>query len=128
MGAALLTSLLLALTWTPTLSHYFIRKQHAGGAGKSSGPGRLMRVYERVLRGALEHPVWLGLFSLVLVAGSYFCYARIGSDLLPTLDEGGFVVDYWTPAGSSLQETNRMLSHIERVISQVPEGVSTSGT
>ena len=126
VGAALLTSLMLALTWTPTLSHYFIRERHTGRAGESSAPGRLMRFYERVLRGALEHPVWLGLFALALVAGSYFCYVRIGSDLLPTLDEGGFIVDYWTPAGSSLQETNRMLLHIESIIAKIPEVETTS--
>ena len=126
VGAALLTSLLLALTWTPTLSHYFIRKRHTGRAAESGVPGRLMQVYARVLRGALEHPLLLGVFSLALVAGSYFCYARIGSDLLPTLDEGGFVVDYWTPAGASLEETNRMVSHIERIIGQVPEVETTS--
>ncbi len=126
VGAALLTSLMLALTWTPTLSHYFIRERHTGRAVESSVPHGLMRIYERVLRGALKHPVWLGLFAIALVAGSYLCYVRIGSDLLPTLDEGGFIVDYFTPAGSSLQETNRMLSHIERILSQVPEVETTS--
>src|ERR1039457_7022668 len=94
VGAALLTSLALALTWTPTLSHYFIRQRHTGRAAERSLP-RLMKVYERVLRGALKHPVLLAFFSLVLIAGSYVCYRSIGPDLLPTLDEGGFIVDYW---------------------------------
>jgi CzcA family heavy metal efflux pump len=126
VGAALLTSLMLALTWTPTLSHFFIRKQHAGGAVESSVPPGIMRVYEKVLRGALKHPLLLGLASLALVAGSYFCYIRIGSDLLPTLDEGGFIVDYITPAGASLAETNRMISNLERILAQVPEVETTS--
>ncbi|MGD0497594.1 MAG: efflux RND transporter permease subunit [Bryobacteraceae bacterium] len=126
VGAALLTSLALALTWTPTLSHYFIRKRHIGRAVESSVPRWLMRIYERVLRGVLEHPLALGLASVALVAGSYFCFVGIGSDLLPTLDEGSFVVDYWTPAGASLDESNRMVSHIERVLSRVPEVETTS--
>ena len=126
VGAALLTSLALALTWTPTLSHYFIRKRHSGKAVESGVPPGMMRVYERVLRSALRHPVLLGLASLALVAGSYLCYIRIGSDLLPTLDEGGFIVDYFTPAGASLEETNRMVSHIERILGQVPEVETTS--
>ena len=36
---------------------------------------------------------------------SYFCYRALGSDLLPEMDEGGFVLDYLMPAGSSLRDT-----------------------
>ena len=39
---------------------------------------------------------------MALVAGSYFCYQPLGSDLLPAMDEGGFILDYLMPAGSSL--------------------------
>ena len=126
VGAALLTSLAFALTWTPTLSHYFIRKQHSRRAAEHTVPPRLMRSYERVLRAALEHPVLLALFTVVLIAGSYVCFRAIGSDLLPTLDEGGFVVDYYTPAGASLQNTDRMVSDIERILRQIPEVETTS--
>ena len=104
---ALLTSLALALTWTPTLSHYFLRKRKEGAATHENVPPRLMRVYERVLRTSLERPLLLVLASLVLVVGSYFCYNALGSDLLPAMDEGGFILDYLTPAGASLAETNR---------------------
>ena len=43
------------------------------------------------------------------------------SDLLPEIDEGGFIVDYLTPAGTSLAETNRVVGHIERMIREIPE-------
>ncbi len=56
-----------------------------------------------------------------MIVGSFFCYKALGSDLLPAMDEGGFVLDYLTPAGTSLEESNRMLSHIERMLRQVPE-------
>src|SRR5256885_14341394 len=39
---------------------------------------------------------------------------------------GGFIVDYWTPPGSSLQETDRMVSHIERILHDTQEVESTS--
>src|SRR5207247_2773670 len=49
-----------------------------------------------------------------------------GSDLILEMDACGFTVEYLTPAGTSLAETNRMLTHIEKIISSVPEVASTS--
>ncbi len=63
---------------------------------------RILKFYERWVRRALEHPVWLGAFCLILIAVSYLCYTHLGSDLLPAMDEGGFVLDYVMPPGSSL--------------------------
>jgi CzcA family heavy metal efflux pump len=129
VGMALLTSLALALTWTPTLSHYLIRSKRADRAKtepRESVPGRLMRVYERLLRGMLEHRLVFAMFALMLVVGSYFCYRALGSDLLPSMDEGGFIVDYIMPAGSSLNDTNRVVSAVERILRGTPEVESTS--
>jgi multidrug efflux pump subunit AcrB len=124
VGVALLTSLALALTWTPTLSYYLIRKQSRVHA--EAGPGRLMRIYERALRTTLEHPLVLAVFALVLIGGSYLCYTHTGSDLLPSMDEGGFIIDYIMPAGSSLEETNRVITHVEEILRKTPEVESTS--
>jgi CzcA family heavy metal efflux pump len=126
VGAALLTSLALALTWTPALSHFLIRQRRAERAGREAVPPRMMRVYERVLRVALKHPLGLAAASVALIALSYVCYNAIGSDLLPSLDEGGFVVDYWTPAGASLADTDRMVGHIEQILQETPEVETTS--
>ncbi len=127
VGAALLTSLALALTWTPTLSHFFIRQTGKRREGEHNGaPSRLMRSYERTLRLALEHPLLLVLFCVVLIGGSYVCYHNTGSDLLPAMDEGGFILDYIMPAGSSLAETNRVLTHVEEILRSTPEVLGTS--
>jgi multidrug efflux pump subunit AcrB len=126
VGAALLTSLALALTWTPTLSHYFIRSRSGRQGHHESVPPRLLRSYERTLRFALEHKWFLALFSLVLIAVTYVCYQNTGSDLLPEMDEGGFIVDYIMPAGSSLAETDRVVSHMERILRAIPEVENTS--
>jgi multidrug efflux pump subunit AcrB len=42
------------------------------------------------------------------------------------MDEGAFVVDYIMPAGSSLAETNRVITHVEQILREVPEVESTS--
>ena len=124
VAVALLTSLALALTWTPTLSHYLIRGR--GRAHHEAVPPVIMRPYERTLRFALAHPVALALFAAVLIAGSYFCYQASGSDLLPAMDEGGFIVDYIMPAGSSLDDTNRVITRVEQILHATPEVASTS--
>jgi multidrug efflux pump subunit AcrB len=125
VGVSLLTSLALALTWTPTLSHYFIRKQKHHH-GSETGPSRLMRIYERTLRTTLQHPLILAVFAIALMGGSYLCYTHTGSDLLPAMDEGGFIIDYIMPAGSSLEETNRVITHVEEILRKTPEVESTS--
>jgi CzcA family heavy metal efflux pump len=126
VGVALLTSLALALTWTPTLSHYFIKVGQAPGLRRAPSPPRTIRVYERVLRSTLEHPLVFAALSLAVIAGSYLCYRALGSDLLPAMDEGGFIVDYIMPAGSSLEDTNRVVSTVERILRETPEVESTS--
>lgn len=88
--------------------------------------GRLLITYERLLRQSLKRPVLLAAACVALIGASYIGYRALGSDLLPAFDEGGFVLDYVMPAGSSLQETNRVLSHVEEILRATPEVESTS--
>ncbi len=131
VGVSLLTSLALALSWTPTLSHYLLRKNPATESKHEEVPttgfmGRLVRSYEHALVFVLARPLLLALFSAVLIGASYLCYKNLGSDLLPEMDEGGFIVDYLMPAGSSLADTNHVISGLEQLLQKVPEVESTS--
>jgi CzcA family heavy metal efflux pump len=135
VGTALLTSLGLALTWTPTLSHYLLRRKPREGAvngdvhehvATTGLMGRLTRIYEKALRLALAHPLLLAAGCVVLIAGTYFGYNALGSDLLPAMDEGGFVLDYLMPAGSSLADTDDVLKGVEKILGKVPEIESMS--
>ena len=146
MGVALFTSLALALTWTPNLSQYFIKRgDHSpeteqdmpeeeslslllAAENKSLGKyfKRIVDFHQHWLQRALAKPWWLAGLSAVLIASSYLCYRVSGTDLMPEMDEGGFTLDYWTPAGASLSETNRMILHIEQIIKNVHEVESTS--
>ena len=139
MSVSLLTSLVLALVWTSNLSTRLIRRGHHGEAktaGQDGGAhaehavdglfGGLVRGYEAALRRALHHPAWLAVVAAGLIVVSYGCYRGLGSDLLPAFDEGGFVVDYVMPAGSSLKETDRVLKEVEAILKATPEVESTS--
>ena len=149
MGVSLFSSLALALTWTPNLSQYFVRRksdreldeavtaqwsererlEHMMEAEEASYGKRFRSVvdfYERWLRRALERPLLLAGLSVVLIVVAYFCYRALGTDLLPAMDEGGFIVDYIMPPGSSLAETNRVVNHVEQIVRSEPEVQGTS--
>ena len=136
MTVSLLTSLVLALTWTPSLSMVLLRDHKpkadvsADGKDVSHEGGRIMQRVLHWHRAALElflaRPVLLGVICLVLVGGTFLAYRSLGSDLLPEMDEGGFILDYIMPAGSSLEETNRVLMHVEQILKETPEVESTS--
>jgi CzcA family heavy metal efflux pump len=144
MTVSLATSLLLALTWTPTLSQYLVRRKEAAGAAPdSAGPdmaallaaeeahlsgffGRIVDFYTRTMRAILKRPWVLAASSVLVVALSYLCYSFLGTDFLPAMDEGGFILDYFTPPGSSLSESNRILLHIEEILKSTPEVENTS--
>jgi CzcA family heavy metal efflux pump len=145
MTVALLTSLLLALTWTPTLSLYLVRREEgatretesaidpeqssalvADEAHISGFFGKIISAYEKVMRSVMKRPMILTASVVVIVALSVMSYHFLGSDLLPEMDEGGFILDYHTPPGSSLSESNRILLHIEEMLKATPEVESTS--
>jgi CzcA family heavy metal efflux pump len=146
MTVSLLTSLALALTWTPTLSLYFIGRRKDRTQSETAEPEeesisrllaaedahlsgffqKVVAFHEHWLRRAVARPIWLVGLSVVLIAVSYVCYRFSGSDLLPEMDEGGFVLDYIMPAGSSLAETDRVVSHVEQMLRETPEVESTS--
>ena len=135
MTVGLLTSLLLALTWTPALSLVLLRLKRKAENNPDNGKsheehgrlmGKVLHWHERGLTWSLGRPIMLlGICALIAV-GTFFCYRALGSDLLPEMDEGGFILDYIMPAGSSLSETNRVLKHVERILHSLPEVESTS--
>jgi CzcA family heavy metal efflux pump len=144
MTVSLATSLLLALTWTPTLSQYLVRRKDPGGAAATGkGPdmaallaaeeahlsgffGRIVNFYSRTMQAVLRRSWLLVASSVAIVVLSYVCYSFLGTDFLPEMDEGGFILDYFTPPGSSLAESDRILQHIEQILRATPEVENTS--
>jgi multidrug efflux pump subunit AcrB len=170
MTAALLTSLALAVTFTPALSLSLL---HGHKPRKPTGPGKpllaflsrgrkkdsptliaeetpaaperpagtgkghaedeagpvmrpILETHARALNWALARPLALLLVCGALVVATYFGYNALGTDLLPAMDEGAFILDYFTPAGTSLAETNRILTHVEQILHTTPEVTITT--
>jgi CzcA family heavy metal efflux pump len=130
MVVSLLTSLLLALTLTPSLAAWLARSPREGDAQQAEEGGfllhRVLAAYGHALRFALRHRfLTLGACLLIVVAGVGL-YFNMETEFLPPMDEGGFVIDYYTEPGTSLTETNRVSFEAEKILRSIPEVESYS--
>jgi len=154
MAVALLTSLVLALSFTPVLAQFFVRvrKRDAGPAEQpgtepeddvnrrqrellanereeEAQQGRVLRAivrrYEWLLGHALDNRAIVAVVCVGVIVVSYVIYRGLGSEFLPEFDEGAFVLDYFTPPGTSLTETDRILKHVEQMLQEKKEDVES---
>jgi len=126
LGVSVLLSLVFALAVIPLLSQKYLSGStiHADKAARFIEP--VNRVYERAVRWALNHrPIALGA-ALGCVLLGIVLFMNLDTGFLPEMDEGGYVLDCLTPAGTSLDETNRILQQIEQRIAKMPETDSFS--
>src|SRR3989440_4665861 len=143
MSVALLTSLVLALGFTPVLAERFVRakrRPREGTQNPESDPeleltldeleeeaesGRILHAiitrYEWVLARSLDNRWIVIVIITVVLLGSFLLYRALGSEFLPEFDESAFVLDYWAPPGASLAETDRMLRDVEEKLMKTPE-------
>jgi CzcA family heavy metal efflux pump len=132
MAVALLTSLVLALVFTPVLAERFVRAKPGENLNdEDEAPhgrvlGAIIRRYEAVLGFVLDRRWLVGLTIILVLAGSYALYHALGSEFLPEFDESAFILDYLAPPGSSLAETDRMLQQVEELLMKTPEVESYS--
>jgi CzcA family heavy metal efflux pump len=144
MTVSLFSSLLLALSFTPTLSLFFVRRKTAEVPAAPDAPapvsdmlgredehssgffGRIINFYERTMHGVIHRRWLVAAGSLVIILLTVICYNFLGTDLLPEMDEGGFILDYYTPPGSSLAESDKILQNIEKILRSTPEVENTS--
>jgi len=137
LSIAVLVSLLLALTIIPLLSEQFVTAHDVEGGGvdeRGSGIsarvgrmlGRLTDAYSRSLDAALRHPGRTVVIAALLAAGGVVAYQFTGTGFLPEMDEGAFVLDYFTPGGTALAESDRQVRIAESILARTPEISGTS--
>ena len=123
IAGIVLVSLLLALTATPMLTALLLGRQ----TSDSSSPGfferffeSIKRRYETLLLAALaRRKLVLGVFAAILIAGGVL-FSFLGSEFLPSMDDGRILVKVKLPTGASVAETDRILSDIEEKIAKDP--------
>ena len=123
MSVALLVSLGLALTFTPALTTAF---EPAKPRPVRRGPGDrlthwLIRFYTRGLAWTLGHAWAAVIVGAGFLALAWVAYRHVETGFIPVMDEGAFVLDYWAPPGTSLEQTVRMLETVDGILAQTPE-------
>lgn len=140
---AVLVSLILALTIIPLMADQFLRTgdvDHDTDAAASPPAGGKRGVLDRVrekldalsvryqegLERVLHHPRRMLIAGAILIVAGVLAQRFVGTGFLPEMDEGAFVLDYFTPGGTALAETDRQLHIVERVLAGTPEITATS--
>jgi CzcA family heavy metal efflux pump len=121
LSVAVLLSLGLSITVVPLMARWAASHHRPTESG-----GRIEHAYARMLGVIVRRPLAATVMSVLLAALTLVLFSRVGTGFLPAADEGGFVLDYATPAGSGLNETDRQVRAIEAVISKTPEVASYS--
>ena len=132
LTVAVLVSLVLALTIIPLLAEQFVTAHEVEST--TTGPlARAQRAldalgsrYERALAAVLHHARRIGALALGFVVAGIILMRLVGTGFLPEMDEGAFVLDYWTPGGTALAETNRQVGIVEQILAATPEISGTS--
>ncbi len=132
LTVAVLVSLVLALTIIPLLAEQFVTAHEVEPT--TTGPlARAQRAldalgsrYERALAAGLHHARRIGALALGFVVAGIILMRLVGTGFLPEMDEGAFVLDYWTPGGTALAETNRQVGIVEQILAATPEISGTS--
>ena len=129
MIATLFVSLVLALCLTPLLAEWLLPKAVTQPTGRIARflaffPGLFDHVahgYGWLLTACLRRRAIVLLLLLPVVFGAYFLFKNVQTGFFPEFDEGGFVLDYQLPAGTSLAETDATCKKIEAILAKTPE-------
>ena len=69
----------------------------------------------------LRAPLLVVLIIVPLVFVGFVAFSNVQSGFMPEMDEGGFIVDYRAPPGTSLAETDRLVRQVESILHTLPE-------
>jgi len=120
MASSLMVSFLLAWLAVPLLAEHLLRQKDA--EKEDNGPifRRVLYGYRLVMHRLVRRPLWIVVILIPYLVLSYLAYTHVGSGFMPHMDEGGFVLDFLSPPGTSLAETDRLVNQIEAILTANP--------
>ena len=120
MASALIISYLLTWIAVPLLAQRLLDRRHRIEHPPGRFTQRMMQGYQNLLQRGLRRPLLVLLLVLPLVLVGGVAYTRVGTGFMPQMDEGGFILDYLSKPGTSLEETDRLLRQVETIIRANP--------
>ena len=124
LGVSIAASLLVALVYTPLL---LLSKRLLPRVGRERSFVRAWQaMYASAVGRAIRAPRKLGAGLVLALLALVLCTGRVATGFLPEIDEGGFVLDYALPVGSSLEQTDATCRRIERVLLATDEVAALS--
>ena len=119
--AAMVAALILALTLVPITAALVLRPPSREGDEDVALLRTVKQWYRPALEGCLRHPLVVTVATLIVAVPIIAFGLRIGSDFMPQLDEGAFLLQTVLPAEAALDEVDRLNHRVEDVLRQVPE-------
>jgi CzcA family heavy metal efflux pump len=123
--AAILASLVVALTLTPALCLYLL-PQVADRSDESFLVRFLKRRFERILDPVLNHPKIVLAVSILLLAGALTAIPFLGGEFLPDFNEGNLIIHMTGLPGTSLEESMRVGAIVQSQMKQIPETIKAA--
>ena len=121
MASALFISFIVAWLAVPLLASHTLSQKDTEHDENGRVTRWFHRHYQRLLQALLPKP-WLALLALIPLLGAGFLgWQQTGSGFMPSMDEGGFILDYRAAPGTSVSETDRLLRQVEQILGNTPE-------
>src|SRR6059036_3914022 len=121
MAASLVISFIVAWLAVPILCATFLKRKDAEIEEHGAFARRVHDVYRENMQRLLRQPRFVIVFLAPLLLLGFIAFKSVGSGFMPVMDEGGFILDYISPPGTSLAETDRLLRQVEAVLQETPE-------
>ncbi|MDE1999546.1 MAG: efflux RND transporter permease subunit, partial [Burkholderiales bacterium] len=121
MAAGLAISFVVTWLAVPILAEHFLSERDAEHDEVGPLTAWVHARYTALMQVLLVHPWWILVGLLPLLAGGLLAYNQVGSGFMPSLDEGGFILDYRSAPGTALSETNRLVQQVEAIVRATPE-------
>ncbi|TDQ18268.1 cobalt-zinc-cadmium resistance protein CzcA [Algoriphagus boseongensis] len=119
---ALIGAMILGMTYVPVVSSIFLKSEAPGPKNVSVRIINFLNgLYEPTLKFALNHSKAILAAAGALLIATVLIFSRMGSEFVPTLDEGDFVIQPVLKTGTPLTNTVETITQIEKILKQFPE-------
>lgn len=119
---SIIASLIVSLTVTPALCSYLLSKKPKNDEEHDSKLVRWLKKQDtKLLHFGLSRPKQIMGVSVLLIIASCSIVPFFGTEFLPPFNEGSFTINLSTPAGTSLEESNKIGTMAEKLMLKVPE-------